>query len=348
MLWMSMLYVLLDHSHALHHMKTRAAQKPSFSTQERPFRISNHCPVDIYPAIITQHGRGPSTGGYRAQPGNTTNFTVSADWQGRIWGRTNCSFNGQGTGPKAEGGWYGTGQACLTGDCGGVIDCKGTGHPATLAEFTMSSDMNLSFYDISLVDGYNLPMAIVSLHTESDDSSLASIPPNMTNPVCIGSPNFLLPLDSISDTVATVPVNVTVDSMTYKTPLEESLERHAVSRWCPWSLQLQPPPKPGDGVFPYPDDNIPRPDFDPCLSSCSKYGRDEDCCAGNHNSPSTCGPNLYSKAAKRVCPDAYSYAYDDTTSTFSIREGAGFEVIFCPKGRSTNIQKSMHSQGQSL
>lgn len=126
MLWMSMLYVLLDHSHALHHMKTRAAQKPSFSTQERPFRISNHCPVDIYPAIITQHGRGPSTGGYRAQPGNTTNFTVSADWQGRIWGRTNCSFNGQGTGPKAEGGWYGTGQACLTGDCGGVIDCKGT------------------------------------------------------------------------------------------------------------------------------------------------------------------------------------------------------------------------------
>jgi xanthine/CO dehydrogenase XdhC/CoxF family maturation factor len=46
---------------------------------------------------------------------------------------------------------------------------------------------------------------------------------------------------------------------------------------------------------------------------------------------------LYSQQAKKVCPDAYSYAYDDQTSTFIIPQGGGFEVVFCPAGRSTNI-----------
>ena len=30
-------------------------------------------------------------------------------------------------------------------------------------------------------------------------------------------------------------------------------------------------------------------------------------------------------------------AYDDQTSTFVIPAGGGFEVVFCPPGRSTNI-----------
>lgn len=40
---------------------------------------------------------------------------------------------------------------------------------------------------------------------------------------------------------------------------------------------------------------------------------------------------------RRACPDAYSYAFDDQTSTFIIPAGAGFQVIFCPGARSTNI-----------
>lgn len=38
-----------------------------------------------------------------------------------------------------------------------------------------------------------------------------------------------------------------------------------------------------------------------------------------------------------MCPDAYSYAFDDQSSTFIIPSGAGFEVVFCPRGRSTTI-----------
>jgi len=51
----------------------------------------------------------------------------------------------------------------LTGDCGGVLNCNGAGGdpPATLAEITLDGANGDDFYDISLVDGYNLPIAMV-------------------------------------------------------------------------------------------------------------------------------------------------------------------------------------------
>lgn len=110
-----------------------------------------------------------------------------------------------------------------------------------------------------------------------------------------------------------------------------------VTSWCPWDLQTTPPTAPGNGVYPYPDTNIQRSAFDPCLSACAKYNKPQYCCTGSYDSPSSCSPNYYSTAAKAVCPDAYSYAYDDQTSTFIISKGPGFEVIFCPGGRSTTI-----------
>jgi hypothetical protein len=51
---------------------------------------------------------------------------VSPDWAGRVWGRTNCSFNGDGSGPSAYGGLDGNGAACYTGDCVGKLDCEST------------------------------------------------------------------------------------------------------------------------------------------------------------------------------------------------------------------------------
>ena len=37
-------------------------------------------------------------------------------------------------------------------------------------------------------------------------------------------------------------------------------------------------------------------------------------------------------------------AFDDQTSTFIIPSGGGFEVTFCPKGRSSNILKVYKQQ----
>lgn len=66
------------------------------------------------------------------QTGETKRLTVGADLQGRVWGRTNCSFNSAGTGASNTGGNDGGGAACLTGDCGGVVNCKGTVRALTM------------------------------------------------------------------------------------------------------------------------------------------------------------------------------------------------------------------------
>jgi len=115
-------------SSGLHHMKRiygRASLSPIETRQgqnEIPLVITNNCADDIYPGITTQSGTGPSHTGFQLSSGSTNNLTVSSDWQGRIWGRTNCSFNGDGTGPSNNS----PGKACGTGDCNGLLNCQVT------------------------------------------------------------------------------------------------------------------------------------------------------------------------------------------------------------------------------
>lgn len=198
--------------------------------------------------------------------------------------------------------------------------------PVTLAEFNLMGGENndQTFYDISLVDGYNLPVGIIYIPA----ANTTWIPPNLTNCICIASAGFLDP-PSRSGLYYT--------NKTFPIPWEPDQTNPSVGGWCPWDLQVYPPSKPGDGIYPYPDDSIQRPVFDPCLSACAATGNPEDCCTGKYDDPNVCSPSLYSENAKSVCPDAYSYAFDDQTSTFIIPSGGGWEVVFCPRGRSTNI-----------
>ncbi|KAL8387137.1 hypothetical protein RB595_010130 [Gaeumannomyces hyphopodioides] len=309
-------------------------------THAVPIRITNSCPDTIWPAVATQHGRGPGLGGFELGGGKTRDFNVSFDWQGRIWGRTNCTFNANGTGPAdpIKGSAAGPGTACATGDCFGVRDCTGGGQvPSTLAEFTLQGGVGgkQTFYDISLVDGYNLPVGIVYIPAPNT----TFIPPNLVNPSCIATGGWLAPPSRIGGTYT---------NRSYPMPYEPRQDNAAVRRWCPWPLQRFPPEKPGDGVYPYPDDGVERPPFNPCMSACVATNSDEDCCRGSHNDPNVCRGGLYAANAKRVCPDAYSFAYDDQTSTFIIPSGGGWEVVFCPAGRSTNILSTFGTQMQHL
>jgi len=88
-----------------------------------PLVISNQCPDPIWPAIGTQAGTGAGTGGFLLSPGTSRSLTVGSDWQGRVWGRTNCSFNVAGNGASNLNGHNGAGAACVTGDCNGVLSC---------------------------------------------------------------------------------------------------------------------------------------------------------------------------------------------------------------------------------
>lgn len=167
------------------------------------------------------------------------------------------------------------------------------------------------------------------------NASLEDIPPNLVHPSCQGTVGLLR--EKAYDPYSSGFENFLRTNTTYPLTFEREVDDKQVARWCPWDLQQEPPEKPGDGVYPYPDDDIQRPAFNPCFSACAKNNKPEDCCTGKYNSPTTCQPSEYSKKVKAVCPDAYSYAFDDQTSTFIIPSGAGFEVVFCPGARSTNI-----------
>ncbi|KIO15782.1 hypothetical protein M407DRAFT_34625, partial [Tulasnella calospora MUT 4182] len=126
----------------------------------RTFTVYNACPFTIWPAVFTDLNVGsavPSVAtGWEAPAWSTKTFSVPDNWKaGRIWGRRNCNF-ATNPGPNS----------CLDGGCNGGLLCDahtGTGvPPATLAEFTLGAADGNDWYDVSLVDGYNLPMRITN------------------------------------------------------------------------------------------------------------------------------------------------------------------------------------------
>ncbi|KAK9670629.1 hypothetical protein RND81_13G214000 [Saponaria officinalis] len=222
------------------------------------FTFVNKCGYTVWPGLLAgaSSPKLDSTG-FELPQGGTRTFQAPAGWSGRFWGRTNCNFDASGAG------------SCATGDCGsGQLGCNGAGAtpPATLAEFTLNGSDGKDFYDVSLVDGYNLPMIV-----ESSGGS-----------------------GGCETTGCLVDLN----------------------RRCPTELQSE-----GGGA---------------CRSACEAFGNPEYCCSGEYSSPATCKPTAYSQLFKSACPRAYSYAYDDASSTFTC-SGADYIITFCP---STPSQKS--------
>ncbi|CAN8100243.1 unnamed protein product [Discula destructiva] len=283
-----------------------------------PLQIYNNCPDTLWPAIFTTSGGGPTTGGFELAAGANRSLEVASSWYGRVWARTNCTSSG------------GDDLVCQTGSCG-VMDCAAAAGnpPATLAEFNLAGGVGASqnFIDLSLVDGYNIPVGLTYIPDPTAVNTTAP-PANLVSPACIATTGYL----TAANRTGTANTNDT-----YPMPYESSQTSTHVGHWCPWSLQRPEPSKPGDGIYPYPDDNVARPVFDPCLSACHATGHPKDCCTGDYDTPAKCPRSEYSRAAKEVCPDAYSYPYDDGTSTFVIPGGGGWSVTFCPAGRSTDI-----------
>ncbi|XP_059460628.1 thaumatin-like protein 1 isoform X2 [Corylus avellana] len=126
---------------------------PSLRLSGATFTIINRCDYTIWPGILANAGsaRLDSTG-FELAPGGSRSFQAPPNWSGRFWGRSGCIFD-QNTDQGS----------CVTGDCGSnQVECNGNGAnpPATLAEFTIAPGSAQDFYDVSLVDGYNLPMVV--------------------------------------------------------------------------------------------------------------------------------------------------------------------------------------------
>jgi Thaumatin family len=221
------------------------------------FTLVNQTGQTIWPGVAGTYV--PNGGGFELPPGGTATLGVPPNWSGRIWARTFCNFDGSGNG------------SCETGDCGGVLACNGaTGTAsATLAEFTLGNGTAPDYYDVSLVDAFNLPMTI----TPQGGSGCATA--GCTANLAPGCPSGLQSVDASGNIVA-------------------------------------------------------------CLSSCSMYGGDQYCCTGSAGSPASCNPDGWpvdsASYFKSGCPDAFSYAFDSVTSTFTCQGGSGYVITFFPFG----------------
>ena len=108
------------------------------------FTVKNNCPYTVWGAAVPGGGR-------QMNPGATWIVTANPGQTGaRIWARTGCTVSGP------------NGLRCTTGDCGGKLQCTAYGTPPnTLAEYALKQFNNLDFFDISLVDGFNVPMSFL-------------------------------------------------------------------------------------------------------------------------------------------------------------------------------------------
>ncbi|BGP69196.1 Thaumatin family-domain containing protein [Rhodotorula toruloides] len=129
--------------------------------KDRKITVTNTCTYTIWAGLLTSVGPKPSQAtGWEMPPGSTMSFNVQESWGGRIWPRTGCDFSDSSKPDYAQ---------CESGGCKGGLLCTGV-PPCTLAEFNIQE--TIDHYDSSLVDGYNVPMAI----TNSADCPMANCP----------------------------------------------------------------------------------------------------------------------------------------------------------------------------
>ncbi|KAF9527258.1 thaumatin-like protein [Crepidotus variabilis] len=128
----------------------------------RTFTVTNKCSYTVWPALFTDLNVAKNVPsqptGWEAAPGTSVSFQVPDDWKaGRIWGRRECDFT-----DNTKPGYL----QCASGGCNGGLLCDtatGTGvPPATVAEWTLAGDGGADWYDVSLVDGFNIPMAVTN------------------------------------------------------------------------------------------------------------------------------------------------------------------------------------------
>ncbi|KAL1934517.1 hypothetical protein VTP01DRAFT_6699 [Rhizomucor pusillus] len=188
--------------------------------------VKNNCGSGLKVYKLTNSaGKQEST---NVGAGSSHDFQVDSNWSGRFWG-------------------------CKDGN-----DCGNYGSAVSLAEFLFKGYGGQDFYDISFVDGFNLPLDISPEGGEGDCG----------HPSCPSLPS------------------------------------------CPKELQT---------------------DGGACKSACAAFNNDEYCCRGEYNSPEKCKASEYADKFKSGCKDAYSYAYDDKTSTFGCKAHK-YTVTFCPNG----------------
>jgi hypothetical protein len=369
----------------------------------------------------------PCTGDGDCPGGSTCNLTTNT-CEGCVSGTcacqqdTDCRDGGvcQTSGPQAGlcSGQCGPGGiACETGDCGGVLDCPvgiAGDAPATLAEFTLQKgSANFDYYDVSMVDGYNVPAEItpdanarpnpkpgasgVTLWCGTPGCADASTCQAQSQATCPSFGSCIcdwdvdstscpepmravspMPCDDDSDCspgtcdTSTVPnvctckgdaecpgsaptcgVNANI-FLKNKRVCGEYVGCVSPDQVCAVDKKMRHR-DPGAGIFKCKRFRALYGCTKAHAGSCYTVGADETCCgcpswspggnmgpfpeAGSCQSSNPMWTNHvepFVDTFKDACPTAYSFQYDDPTSTYNCSGAAGnpvgYTVTFCPSG----------------
>jgi hypothetical protein len=188
------------------------AASPALSQTTRTINLINECDETIWAAAVGLPAGEPA--GFAmpqappscSQPSEcpsgeiceprlhkcTLSISVPSMFSGRFWARTGCTFSGPNDACPVDPNTKVSPNCCSTGGCtvgkgpSFGLDCTGAGQaPTTLAEFTLQKSPQLDFYDVSMVDGFNVPIEITPAGTFSSCPPGSDCSFRCTNPGCV-------------------------------------------------------------------------------------------------------------------------------------------------------------------
>lgn len=367
----------------------------SFKT-ERTFVMYNKCKYPIWVGMSVEAeyvSKMPEKGGFKLVSGQTKNISVPNMESLNLWGRTNCAMvDGKFTCDTGEC-WATDNNNGADGKCCSDSTCNGPQPPESLVELTLAVDeCSNDFYDVSAVDGYNVPVSLQPIDFEITEvigykegdayqCGAAEINTFDVNQKC---PHALV----LNGNATKGPESFNFADLSYcispcKALFNENLVKNApLKHWKTnsnaYDVLINNYTKSKlEGVYLYANSTKPLQDLlccdcgvstnacgagpDNCYFGCSPFGgdtkeyREQECPNYGYktsssgfdskmplwpllNSPETDNINpayIYND----ISPNAYSWQFDDQTSTFQCRN-ANYMVVFCHDDTTNNDDES--------
>lgn len=143
-----------------------------------------------YDGLVPENAPGTKTPQWQIAAGKSATVCMPQGWGGRFWGRTGCTLSGSSL-------------TCQTGQCGtgaaAVLECTDladgisqTAAGVTLFEGTWDSNQT-DFWDVSLVNGYNVGMAVTACGSSSSSCLFAGQKVTATGVGCTSDLNASCP-----------------------------------------------------------------------------------------------------------------------------------------------------------
>jgi len=286
----------------------------------------NQCTETVWVGSVGNNGHAPlNGGGWEMAPTTTMSVQAPVGWSGRFWPRTGCSFNEEGLCPESGVKCCASG-SCLTSDNKNFgLECGFSGTPpASLIEPTFdapSGNGPYDTYDVSFVDGWSVPVSM-----EPDQGTFNPDPdPGIEAPWCRSSGCTSAPQCPDEFKVEGSP------NSCWSPCQHSALLGDASAKLC-CACTMEPTPA-GQKPLTCPDAG--------CQYGCTPYHQppypeDMTCNPWDQDNPDRAWDATslsYISAVKAVCPEVYSWQFDDHAATFQCRKTNGlvnYTVTFCP------------------